>query len=99
MKVLGVLSVFVLCVNISGAAPKEPEPAKPLKLTVTPVKDPPTLEQVNRGTFKVELVIENVGKETVVVWPYISAELLDAKGQAVETSMSIGRCSTTARSC
>jgi len=50
-----------------------------------------TLAYVNGEDMKLAIGVENRGGETVVLWPYLSMRILDAKGQDVKKSLNIGR--------
>ena len=49
------------------------------------------LAHVNGDKMKVSIGVTNRGKENVVLWPYLSLRLLDAKGQEVGKKLHIGR--------
>jgi hypothetical protein len=50
-----------------------------------------TLGHVNGDEMKLAIGVVNRGKETVVLWPYLSMRLLDAKGQEVKPKLHQGR--------
>ncbi len=50
-----------------------------------------TLADVNANDFKLAIGVVNRGTETVVLWPYLSLRLLDAKGQEVKRKLRQGR--------
>ncbi len=52
---------------------------------------PLTLAQVNGDGMKLAIGVTNRGKEAVVLWPYLSLRVLDAKGQEVKRKLRIGR--------
>jgi hypothetical protein len=72
---------------------KEIEAREPhgLRFEVLLPKTRLTLADVNRDDFKLSIEILNRGTETVVLWPYLSLRLLDAKGQEVKPKLHIGR--------
>ena len=49
------------------------------------------LATVNGDAMKVAVGVVNRGKETLVLWPYFSLRILDAKGQVVGRKQHIGR--------
>jgi hypothetical protein len=51
----------------------------------------PTVDQVNQGAFAFDVTLENTGKEELVLWPFLAAELMDAQGNSVKRSRYIGR--------
>ncbi|HEX5135507.1 MAG TPA: hypothetical protein VFY93_00915 [Planctomycetota bacterium] len=50
-----------------------------------------SLAHVNGEDMKVAIGVENRGTETIVLWPYLSLRILDAKGQEVKRCLHIGR--------
>jgi hypothetical protein len=50
-----------------------------------------SLAFVNGDDMKVSVGVVNRGTETVVLWPYLSLRILDAKGQEVKRKLHIGR--------
>jgi hypothetical protein len=46
---------------------------------------------VNGDDMKLSVGVQNRGTGTVVLWPYFSLRVLDAKGQEVKRSLHIGR--------
>lgn len=63
----------------------------PITVSAELPADSPRLEDVNDGTFFVRVRIKNTGDDSVVLWPYLSAQLMDADGDDVPASMQIGR--------
>lgn len=49
------------------------------------------LDDVNGEGMKLSIGVANRGKETLVLWPYFSMRLLDAKGNEVKPKLRIGR--------
>jgi hypothetical protein len=49
------------------------------------------LAHVNGDAMKLSIGVVNRGKETVVLWPYLSMRLLDANGQEVKRKLRQGR--------
>jgi len=84
---------FLGFVSFADAGEKKESDKVPknLKITINTPKDPPTLAEVNSGRYAITLTIENTGKEDVVLWPYLSVEVMDSKGKPVERSRFIGR--------
>ncbi len=80
-----------------AAAPagKEKDPPQPkidpLKISVELPKQPPTLSDVNGGEYRFKVVLENTGKEDLIVWPYLKFKLLNGQGQALKPVKNIGR--------
>jgi len=50
-----------------------------------------SVAHVNGDGMKLSVDVVNRGTETVVLWPYLSLRILDAKGQEVKRSLHIGR--------
>lgn len=50
-----------------------------------------TLAHVNGDAMEVSIDVANRGTETVVLWPYLSLRLLDAKGEPVGRNYHVGR--------
>jgi RNA polymerase sigma factor (sigma-70 family) len=63
----------------------------PLKIAVDVPKDLPTKAQVNSGEYTLKVRLENVGKDDLILWPYLLATLHDPDGKEVEVSRFIGR--------
>jgi hypothetical protein len=51
----------------------------------------PTVAEFNEGQFKVVVTITDCGRDNVVVWPYFSIKILDAKGEPVPPSRQSSR--------
>jgi hypothetical protein len=77
--------------NRDGKAGDAKKPADPLKISVESPKKAPTLDQVNRGRYKVTVLLKNTGKKELILYPYLGVEILDTKGNAVPRSVFIGR--------
>src|SRR5262249_17726018 len=67
------------------------KPADALKITVDVPKEEPTLAAVNAGRYAVTVKFENTGKEDLVLWPYLGAEVKEEKKNVVRPSMFLGR--------
>lgn len=63
----------------------------PITLSAETSPDASQLEDAKDGAFFIRLRIENTGDDVLVLWPYVSAQLLDADGDEVPVSLRIGR--------
>ena len=50
-----------------------------------------TLDLVNGKGFQYSLRVRNRGKDTVVLWPYLSLHVLDAHGNEIKPNRRLGR--------
>src|SRR5262249_46959978 len=66
-------------------------PAEGVQITVELPKEEPTVEQVNDGSFTIRIVLKNASTQDLTLWPFLSAELVDADGNAVRRSRRLGR--------
>src|SRR5262245_8587031 len=87
---------LVVAAAVGGAArgeekKEDKKPSEVLKISVVQPKDDPSLAQVNGGRYVFEVKLENAGKEDLVLWPYLTAEVQDAEGNRVKPSRYIGR--------
>lgn len=92
LRAAGVALVLI----VAGPAPARspappPKPAPPLKLTADVPKSAPTVAQVNEGEYSFHVVLTNIGKEDLVLWPFAAVQVLDPAGTPVPTSMNLGR--------
>jgi RNA polymerase sigma factor (sigma-70 family) len=72
-------------------APKPEKPAESLKISLDVPKQAPTVAEVNNGRFKFTLVLENTGKQLLVLYPYMSPRLTDPDGKDVKRAAYVGR--------
>jgi hypothetical protein len=62
-----------------------------LEFRVAPTAENPTVAQVNKGDYAVNLTMKNVSDKELVLWPYLEAKVLDEAGKDVRRSRFIGR--------
>lgn len=94
-----VRSLFVAVVLLSAwraspltAAPQDgQQESKPALHLSAPQVVETTLAAANSSDFAITLQIENPAENEVLIWPYLSVELLDADGKPVKRSRGLGR--------
>jgi hypothetical protein len=75
-----------------GPQPKAPgRPADALQVTAGVPGRVPTLAEVNAWDYAVVVRLKNTGQEGLVLWPYLGAEVRDARNALVRPSLFIGR--------
>jgi hypothetical protein len=84
-------TLLVVTATVGTGRGQDEKAATPLTITVVVPKKPPTLGEVNDGTFKAHVKLENTSKESLVLWPFLSAKLLDSRGKPVRPSLYLGR--------
>lgn len=62
-----------------------------LEVTVTTPAAELTLREANQGDIGLQLQLKNNGSKKVILWPYLSVEIVDARGKAAPRSMNLGR--------
>ena len=62
-----------------------------LEVTVTTPIAGLTLREANQGDIGLQLQLKNNGSKKVTLWPYLSVEIVDARGKAAPRSMNLGR--------
>jgi hypothetical protein len=88
----GIPAVLLAAALAQAANPQKADKQAPdLKITLEQPKGDPTLEEVNTGRHTLTVKFENAGKADVLLWPYLSLEVLDSEGKPVRRSMRIGR--------
>ena len=79
---------------LTGSADEQPatrEGGIPVAFSAEASSELPRLRDVNDGTFLVRVRISNTSDDAVVLWPFLSAQLVDAEGAEVPASLQIGR--------
>jgi hypothetical protein len=66
------------------------EAAGGVKIEIVPLKDPPTVKEVNGKDFKVTLRFTNENDFEVVLWPYFEHEVFQSDGKAAVRTLKIG---------
>ncbi len=83
-----VASCAVFAAMISTATAAKPTP---IEFSVDVPSRVPTVEEINAGDYSVGLRLKNTSQEDIVIWPYLTVEVLDSQGNEVKRSMLIGR--------
>lgn len=72
-------------------ASAQPAVKSPLKFTTVSQKKQPTLSQINSGRFPISIKVTNTGKESVVIFGFLSMAVLDSEEEPVKKTRSLGR--------
>ena len=89
--------IFVLTVlaaysySLVTTADEKKTSAGPLKVSVDKTEASANLDDVNQGRFTISLALKNTSKVDIVLWPYLSVQVLDADGKLVQKSRNLGR--------
>lgn len=84
-------SRLLLAIGILSLAVKSSNAADgPLRVSVSEAEQA-SLRQINSGDWSTKLTFENTGEEDLILWPFVSLEVLDSDGKPVSRSLSIGR--------
>jgi RNA polymerase sigma factor (sigma-70 family) len=65
--------------------------AAPIQMSAIVPGEPPSLSLVNAAKFRVQCQLKNTAKEAIVVWPYLTVQVLDDQGKPVPVSQNLGR--------
>ena len=90
MGVLG-LAFLMPLTGLGDEQPATREAGIPVAFSAEISSDSPRLRDANDGTFFIRVKIENTSEDEVVLWPFLSAQLVDAEGAEVPASLQIGR--------
>lgn len=80
-----------LLLTIVSASPHALCAEEGLAIDVIVPEDAPTRAAVNSGAYEIKVRMQNNTKELMILWPYLSVELLDADDEPVPPVRNIGR--------